>query len=59
MARAIVGGLLFSTVVSLVFLPTVYTGLDVMRAWPSAVARWMGRRLPAFRRFFSPRSLRV
>ena len=37
MARAIVGGLLFSTVVSLVFLPTIYSGLDAMRAWPAKV----------------------
>ena len=34
MARAIVGGLLFSTFVSLVLLPTIYTGLDVIRHWP-------------------------
>jgi HAE1 family hydrophobic/amphiphilic exporter-1 len=43
MARAIVGGLLFSTVVSLVFLPTIYTGLDVMRHWPAKVGRWLKR----------------
>lgn len=43
MARAIVGGLLFSTVVSLVFLPTIYTGLDAMRAWPAPVGRWFKR----------------
>jgi len=46
MARAIVGGLLFSTFVSLVFLPTIYTWLDAMRAWPGKVlnrARWAGR----------------
>jgi formate hydrogenlyase subunit 3/multisubunit Na+/H+ antiporter MnhD subunit len=40
------GGLLFSTVVSLVFLPTIYTGLDAMRSWPRNVyhflARWIG-----------------
>jgi HAE1 family hydrophobic/amphiphilic exporter-1 len=34
MARAIVGGLLFSTVVSLVFLPSIYLWLDAMRQWP-------------------------
>jgi HAE1 family hydrophobic/amphiphilic exporter-1 len=42
MARAIVGGLLFSTIVSLVFLPTIYVWLDAMRAWPQVFARWMG-----------------
>ncbi|MDZ4730583.1 MAG: efflux RND transporter permease subunit [Xanthomonadales bacterium] len=41
MARAIVGGLLFSTVVSLVFLPTIYTWLDAMRSWPQHMARWI------------------
>lgn len=48
MARAIVGGLLFSTVVSLVFLPTIYTWLDAMRAWPGKVmslVRWIGHKL--------------
>jgi HAE1 family hydrophobic/amphiphilic exporter-1 len=62
MARAIVGGLLFSTVVSLVFLPTIYTGLDVMRGWPPGVMgflkRWLragGRLLAApVRRFVLP-----
>jgi len=39
MARAIVGGLLFSTFVSLILLPTIYTWLDVMRSWPHAVGR--------------------
>lgn len=47
MARAIVGGLLFSTVVSLVFLPTIYTWLDAMRAWPARVAGWLKRAVPA------------
>jgi len=42
MARAIVGGLLFSTVVSLVFLPTIYTWLDAMRSWPQHMGRWLG-----------------
>jgi hypothetical protein len=37
-----VGGLLFSTVVSLVFLPTIYTWLDAMRSWPHHMARWLG-----------------
>ncbi len=43
MARAIVGGLLFSTLVSLVFLPTIYTWLDAMRAWPAAVVHSLAR----------------
>jgi HAE1 family hydrophobic/amphiphilic exporter-1 len=47
MARAIVGGLLFSTVVSLVFLPTIYTWLDAMRAWPARVVAWLKRAVPA------------
>jgi HAE1 family hydrophobic/amphiphilic exporter-1 len=33
MARAIIGGLLFSTVVSLLILPSVYVGLDTLRLW--------------------------
>jgi HAE1 family hydrophobic/amphiphilic exporter-1 len=45
MARAIVGGLLFSTVVSLVFLPTIYTWLDCMRGWPAQMAAWVKRML--------------
>jgi len=53
MARAIVGGLLFSTVVSLVFLPTIYTGLDAMRAWPAKVSLWMQPGLRAAGRFLS------
>jgi HAE1 family hydrophobic/amphiphilic exporter-1 len=32
MARAIAGGLAFSTVVSLLFLPTIYALLDDLRA---------------------------
>jgi len=39
MARAIVGGLLFSTFVSLVLLPTLYTWLDIIRHWPAALGR--------------------
>ena len=42
-ARAIVGGLLFSTVVSLVFLPTIYLWLDVMSRWPGRAWRFMVR----------------
>ena len=45
MARAIVGGLLFSTFVSLVLLPTIYTWLDVIRHWPGNLFRWLGRKL--------------
>jgi len=40
MARAIVGGLLFSTVVSLIFLPTIYLWLDVVRHWPKRAWRF-------------------
>lgn len=46
MARAIVGGLLFSTIVSLVFLPTIYAILDDLGNWASAALRrarsWAG-----------------
>ncbi len=45
MARAIVGGLLFSTVVSLIFLPTIYLWLDVVRQWPGRIRRFLGRSL--------------
>ncbi|MCU0988096.1 MAG: hypothetical protein MUE63_00515, partial [Xanthomonadales bacterium] len=45
--RAIVGGLLFSTFVSLILLPTIYTWLDVIRHWPAAFAHWLLRRLAA------------
>jgi len=41
MARAIVGGLLFSTFVSLVLLPTIYTWLDVIRHWPRKSFHWL------------------
>ncbi len=33
MARAIIGGLLFSTIVSLLILPSIYVGLDTLRLW--------------------------
>lgn len=39
MARAIVGGLIFSTVVSLVFLPTIYAILDDLGNWGAAAFR--------------------
>src|SRR4249919_1340174 len=42
MARAIVGGLAFSTVVSLLFLPTVY-------AWFDDIRNWSGKRIRAAR----------
>jgi HAE1 family hydrophobic/amphiphilic exporter-1 len=45
MARAIVGGLLFSTFVSLLFLPTIYMWLDVMRHWPRKFFHWLGPKL--------------
>jgi len=45
MARAIVGGLLFSTFVSLVLLPTIYTWLDIVRHWPAALGRGFMRGL--------------
>jgi HAE1 family hydrophobic/amphiphilic exporter-1 len=45
MARAIVGGLLFSTFVSLILLPTIYTWLDIVRHWPrklfELLRRWL------------------
>ncbi|MGB0513485.1 MAG: efflux RND transporter permease subunit, partial [Wenzhouxiangellaceae bacterium] len=43
MARAIVGGLLFSTVVSLIFLPTIYMWLDVVRHWPRRVWQFLAQ----------------
>jgi HAE1 family hydrophobic/amphiphilic exporter-1 len=33
MARAVIGGLAFSTIVSLLILPTIYVGLDNLSAW--------------------------
>ncbi|MEO5595941.1 MAG: efflux RND transporter permease subunit, partial [Lysobacteraceae bacterium] len=39
MARAIAGGLAFSTVVSLMFLPTIYATLDDMRLWTARAIR--------------------
>lgn len=41
MARAIVGGLLFSTVVSLLFLPSIYNLLDWLRFVPGRLFRWL------------------
>jgi HAE1 family hydrophobic/amphiphilic exporter-1 len=55
MARAIVGGLLFSTFVSLVLLPTIYTWLDVVRHWPAKFSQWLVRLFSRlFRRGGSP-----
>ncbi len=58
MARAIVGGLLFSTVVSLVFLPTIYVWMDALPRLPGRVLRFalrilraIGTRLPLIRRW--------
>ena len=53
MARAIVGGLLFSTFVSLVLLPTIYTWLDIIRHWPRKLFRWLARWLRAVLRGLS------
>ena len=37
MARAVVGGLTFSTFITLLILPTIYVGLDNLRIWNSRV----------------------
>src|SRR5690606_33666233 len=39
MARAIVGGLLFSTLVSMIILPTFYLWLDDLRNWATRIVR--------------------
>jgi HAE1 family hydrophobic/amphiphilic exporter-1 len=39
MARAIVGGLAFSTLVTLIILPTIYVLLDDFRRWAMHVVR--------------------
>ena len=50
MARAIVGGLMFSTLVSLLVLPTIYSLLDDMSRWSKRVlADARARRLPQLR----------
>ncbi len=46
MARAIAGGLAFSTVVSLLFLPTIYATLDDIRSWTVATIRRARERAP-------------
>ncbi len=58
MARAIAGGLAFSTVVSLLFLPTIYAMLDDMRAGSGNLVRRAAERrapdLPAKRWAWMP-----
>jgi HAE1 family hydrophobic/amphiphilic exporter-1 len=49
MARAIVGGLAFSTIVSLLFLPTVYALFDDIRNWSSKRMRAARDRLTTLR----------
>ncbi|MEE9169099.1 MAG: efflux RND transporter permease subunit, partial [bacterium] len=39
MARAIMGGLMFSTIVTLFILPTIYVGLDNLNLWGRRVVR--------------------
>ncbi|MFQ5569804.1 MAG: efflux RND transporter permease subunit [Rhodothermales bacterium] len=39
MARAIVGGLLFSTLVTLIILPSIYVMLDDIRAWSKRIVQ--------------------
>ncbi len=50
MARAIAGGLAFSTVVSLMFLPTIYATLDDIRGWTVAIIRRARERAPLGRK---------
>lgn len=40
MARAIVGGLLFSTFITLLILPTIYILLDELRIWSSRIVNY-------------------
>jgi HAE1 family hydrophobic/amphiphilic exporter-1 len=46
MARAIVGGLTFSTIITLVILPTIYILLDDLRAWSRRIVRSASRSAP-------------
>jgi HAE1 family hydrophobic/amphiphilic exporter-1 len=39
MARAIVGGLAFSTFITLVILPVIYLMLDDLRRWSRRIVR--------------------
>ncbi|MEL6869715.1 MAG: efflux RND transporter permease subunit [Pseudomonadota bacterium] len=47
MARAIIGGLAFSTVVSLVVVPMTYVGLDKLKNWCGMIWRHSGQPLRA------------
>jgi len=49
MARAIVGGLVFSTLVSLVFLPSIYIMMDWLRQLPARTWNTLGRLLRSSR----------
>jgi HAE1 family hydrophobic/amphiphilic exporter-1 len=48
MARAVIGGLITSTLLSLLVVPVVYTFLDDFH--PSAILNWVLRRKPAQKR---------
>ena len=48
MARAVIGGLITSTLLSLLVVPVVYTYLDDFK--PSAMLAWITRRKPAEQR---------
>ncbi len=50
MARAIAGGLAFSTIVSLMFLPTIYATLDDIRGWTVAIIHRARDRAPMGKR---------
>jgi HAE1 family hydrophobic/amphiphilic exporter-1 len=39
MARAIVGGLIFSTAITLLVLPTIYVLLDDLRSWARGIVK--------------------
>ena len=43
MARAIVGGLAFSTVVTLIVLPSIYIMLDDLRTWSRRVVQFAAK----------------
>jgi len=49
MARAVVGGLAFSTIVSLIFLPTIYAALDDLRIKTSGIIARAKARAPLAR----------
>jgi HAE1 family hydrophobic/amphiphilic exporter-1 len=52
MARAVIGGLITSTLLSLLVVPVVYTLLDDLR--PAAILAWVTRRKPAGAREGAP-----